>query len=354
MEGDKDAPSSRLPRASPPPMQDPRAPSLAASRAAEGAPADSPRSPPSAQLAGDPPGQWPGRWIDGRGPSARELVRRVLGSGRAIWEHRELLATSVRRELASRLSGTLLGRAWPLLHPALLFAVYYFIFTQLLSFRLPGLPPGQASALGVHMFLGVLVWTAFSDSLARATRAIAEQGHLIQRVAFPSDVLVLTVVGAGLCTLLFGVAAFVVATWVTPVWQPPGALLLWVPVLLVLQALFTSGLGLLCATLHVFLRDTQHVVALVTTVWMFLTPVFWVPSTELFPGIRPWLGLLEANPMQHLLQAWRAVLMSGEPAVCFPQTLPHALAAFALFAVATFAIGYGAFVLGERRFADEV
>jgi ABC-type polysaccharide/polyol phosphate export permease len=137
------------------------------------------------------------------------------------------------------------------------------------------------------------------------------------------------------------------------VWRPPGAWLAAAPLLLVLQAAFTAGLGLLLATLQVFVRDTAHVVGVALTLWMFATPLFWVPAPEVLPGIEAWLWLVEANPMHHLLYVWRAGLMGLEPGICFDAPVARSLGLFALWAGAVFALGHTAFVLGSRRFPDE-
>ena len=309
-------------------------------------------APPEPPLADEP--RAPAAWVEAGRPGLGAALGRLRAFPALLWGHRDLIVTSVRRDLAARLAGTLLGRLWPLLQPLLLFGVYYFIFTKLLGFKLPDLPAEHAPAMGVYMFLGVCVWTALADSLTRCTQVVVDNGNLIKKVAFPAELLPLNLVLAHLFTMGVALFAFVVATLVTSVWRPPGALLALFPLLLVLQAMFTAGLGFLCATCHVFLRDTAHFVAVLATMWMFATPVFWVPSPRVLPGIERWLPLVELNPMHHLLYVWRAVLMSGEPALCFEAPIARSLGIFAACALALFAIGYLAFSLCVRRFADEV
>lgn len=328
-------------------------------------------------------------WVTSRPPTAVEAFRRVFLFPQVLLRHRDLISSSVKRELASRFQGTLLGFLWPLVHPLFIFAVYYFIFTKLLSFKMPNLQPGQESAMGVYMFIGVVVWAAFGESLARGCGVIVDNGNLIKKLAFPTEVLPLNIVLSNVVTMLFGVAMFLLATFTTPVWQAPGLELLWIPVLLVLQILFTYGLTMLLATLQVFLRDTAQVVAIGVTVWMFLTPLFWVP--EAIPQIGPYLGWIEHNPMNHLVYAWREVLMgvqgvltevlnyTNAEAIPFhnrgiqaaldagvdpggvllePLRYTHSflgsIKAFAFWSVGTFVAGYAFFIAAQRRFADEV
>ena len=138
-----------------------------------------------------------------------------------------------------------------------------------------------------------------------------------------------------------------------------------------LMFFLVSGLGfaLFLSTLHVFLRDTLQVVTVLTTVWMFVTPIFWAPEAlgESVAKYKPMLGL---NPVYHLVQAWRGVLMgdlevaryvaedgvvtavggyvSSVDAISGHATL------FGVGALIVFAVGFSFFVLCQRRFADEV
>ena len=309
-----------------------------------------------------------GGWVTARPPRGVEVLGRLVRFPALVLEHRDLVSTSVRRELESRFTGTILGWAWPLVHPIFLFAVYYFIFTRLLEFKIPDLPPGQEGALGVYMFVGIMAWAAIAEALIRGTNAIVENGNLIKKLAFPSEVLPLTVTAAGIVTLTFSTVVFLVACLVTPIWTRPGAGILWVPLLLFIQAVFTYGLALFLSTLQVFLRDTLQVVGILTTVWMFATPLFWVPELG-GEGLAPYLGFVRANPVYHLVTAWRGALMGevrignrldadGTPLPDLvpvdPSMIGHHVAVFAVWAGAAFVLGYVFFVLSQRRFADEI
>ena len=294
-----------------------------------------------------------------------------MGFPRMLFVHRDLVVTSVKRELRARFTGTVLYLAWPLVTPVLLFLVYYFIFTKLLAVKFGELPPEQKTAMGVFMFVGVLIWTAFGDGLIRCCSVIVDNGNLIKKLVFPAEVLPLNVVLVNLITMLFGVAVYLLAVTVTPVWYTPDPLALcWIPLLLVLQALFTYGVGMILATLQVFLRDTIQMLTVAVTVWMFVTPIFWTPELIILPHlaegkpletstIYPYLGVIEANPMFHLVYAWREVLMRAEPASIFSESvlapsMGRSVAIFGVWSVVVFAIGYAFFILAQRRFADEV
>jgi ABC-type polysaccharide/polyol phosphate export permease len=302
-----------------------------------------------------------GGWVTARPARGSEVLARLVRLPELVREYRDLVATTLKRDLSARFQGTLLGWAWPLLQPLILFGVYYFIFTELLQFRMPGLPPEQRAAMGVYMFCGMLAWTAVGESLSRGTAVIVDNGNLIKKLAFPSELLPLNVVLAALVMALFSAAMFVVAAVVTPVWPAPGLHLLWIPAIVLVQIVFSYGLVLLFSTLQVFLRDTAQIVAMATTVWMFLTPIFWVPEV-MGESVERWLPFIRANPTYHMVAAWRGALMGDVSfamgdTVLHPVTIaaiPGHLAVFALWALGLYAVGFTFFVLSQRRFADEV
>lgn len=301
----------------------------------------------------------PAEWITPRPARPLEVLKRIVTLPGLMRDHFDLIRTTLRRDISARFQGTLLGWAWPFLQPLFLFGIYYFIFTQLLQVKMPNLPEDKKAAMGVYMFVGMIPWTMVAESLARGTGVIVDNGNLIKKLAFPSELLPLNVVLASMVMMLFAVAIFVVAATTTPVWPAPGWGLLWVPALVLVQAFFAYGLVLLTATLHVFLRDTSQVVTMVTTVWMFVTPIFWVP--ELL-GADQYQTLLEINPVYHLVAAWRGALvgdisMTVDGRLITPVSTAATAGHFAWFALAalgTYAFGYAFFVLSQRRFADEV
>jgi len=295
-------------------------------------------------------------WVRAGAPGATELLRRLVGWPAVVARRWDLVAVSVRRDLQARFRGTLLGFAWVLAHPLLLFAVYAFVFTELLGVRLAAGEGVPAGSMGVYMFTGTLCWSAFADAVQRSTSCIVEGRNLVQKVRFPAELLPLEVGLSSLVTLAAGVAAFTLFTGVSAAWPAPGLeLLAWGPVLLLLQLLFTTGLGLALSAIHVVWRDTLPLVGVALTVGMLATPVFWVPSPEVLPGIERRLPLVEATPPHHLVRAWREVLLGGEPALAFARgSLGESVRYVALWAVGAFVLGSLVFFRQQPQLADEV
>ncbi|MEZ5979846.1 MAG: ABC transporter permease [Planctomycetota bacterium] len=304
-----------------------------------------------------------GEWVGAAAPGFRHVLGRLIGFPRLFARHRDLVTTSVKRDLQARFTGTLLGWLWPLVYPVFLFAVYYFVFTKLLQLKMPNLPDGLEPAMGVFMFTGIVVWAGVSEGFVRGTSSIVDNGNLIKKLSFPTELLPLNAVLVSMVTMLFGVLAFLIAC-AFGVWPLPGTDVLWILAILPFQLLFTYGLALFLATCHVFLRDTLQLVTLLATVWMFITPIFWVPSvTVMTDKFEPYMEPLTYNPIYHLVHVWRSALMSrsklldlGVPAFdeAFGPDPFHSFLVFAGWSVGVFVVGFVVYGLSQRRFADEI
>ena len=293
-------------------------------------------------------------WVVADAPLLTRALRRAAAIPSNIVSHRALWLAGSRRELQARLSGTVLGRLWPLLQPLVLFSVYYTLFARVFGMRFAGSDDAWSSATGVYLFLGVVTWSAFAEGLSRGTLAFTERGELLKRAAFPAEILPFQTIIAQQLLMFFGLCAFVALTLFTSIWPAPGVGLLLVPVIFALQAVFTLGISLATATMHALLRDTVHFVGVLTTLWMFATPIFWIPSASVLPGVAPFLPWLEWNPMHAFVSCWRNVLMGHTPVEAFTNTLGVSLLHAALWSLVSLAIGGFLFALGARRLPDEI
>lgn len=282
--------------------------------------------------------------------------------------HADLLRAFVRRDLAARYEGSLLGKLWPLLHPALLLAVYGLVFAKLLGVTLRSEEakalPGAISdgwVATIFMASGILPWICTVDALNRCTPVVVENNNLIKKVAFPSELLPTYTTLVSFFQLLIGLALLVplyagvmlFASGGTPAADNVHWLsnLIWLPLPIVLQWLFVTGLGMLLAAVNVFMRDVGQVIPLATLVWMFFTPIFYKLETLAAKTEEQWVAAaIQWNPLYHLMGLYRGCF-PFEPDVHFPW---RSAAIFAAIALATFVVGHGCFHRWKGHFADEV
>jgi len=264
-----------------------------------------------------------------------------------IARNRVLVANFANREFYARFKGSVIGPGWALIHPLFLFGLYYVVFGVLFKQRDdPSRPPHWYT---LYMFSGILAWTVFAETSIRCCHLLLENGNLIKKVAFPSELLPLHLVVVNLLVFACGLLAFY-ATAYFVAGLLPGWNLLFLPVVMLVQMVFTLGIGLFLACLTVFLRDTSQIFPIVCQGWFFATPIFW--HQEMLKDSWPTVGpVLTLNPMYHIIGAHRVVL-GVEPGGLWDvlTTCGHAFVP----AFVTFMLGYAFFKAYQHRFADEV
>ncbi|MBI3819640.1 MAG: ABC transporter permease [Planctomycetes bacterium] len=289
----------------------------------------------------------------------RECAAAVCTYPLTVVRNWEIVRNFYSRELRSRFRGTILGFLWPFAQPLALFLVYYFVFAIILDAKLGGIgvpEEGQKQLFLVYLFVGVVVWSGFAESILRNASIILENANLIKKIAFPSEILPFNTALVAVTIQCMALGAYLA---VSPLlgFNPWSYYLCALPVLLLLQIALSLGLSLAVAASNVFVRDTTPILGIVMTFWQFATPVFWSPE-NLTPEKRSKIEwALEANPMNHLLLAYRKILVfPGAPAGSqFAPGWPwEECGKASLAALIMFVLGYGFFFIAKRRFSDEL
>ena len=223
---------------------------------------------------------------------------------KALWAYRGFILGSVRREFQSKYSNSLLGAAWTIIHPLAMIVVYTVVFSQVMKARLPG-AEGQF-AYSIYLCAGVLTWTFFSETVSRAQNVFLENANLIKKVSFPRMCLpVIVVANASLNFLIiFGLfTLFLILSG-----SFPGLVYFAVVPLLLIQVLFSVGLGITLGVLNVFFRDVGQLFAVVLQFWFWLTPV--VYPVSILPEFAQ--KALRFNPMTNIIASYQGVLVNGQ------------------------------------------
>lgn len=217
-----------------------------------------------------------------------------------------LLSELIRRDLLSRYAGSVGGAWWAVVHPAILCLVYGLVFGRILKIAPPvGFPGGFLEFL----LGGLIPWVGFQEAVVRGAGAVVDQSHLVKKLAFPVELLVLSSVGAALA--LQGAALVVLLGWTTL-----GRGLVPNPLLLgtafVFELLLLVGPVLALAALTVYFRDLSQLLGPLMMVAFYLTPILYPAS--LVPAAVP-ASLARAaalNPLAALVALFRAGLFGTE------------------------------------------
>jgi ABC-type polysaccharide/polyol phosphate export permease len=201
------------------------------------------------------------------------------------------------------------------------------------------------------MFCGLLPWTWFSSSLLESTNSLIAGGNLIKKVLFPAEVLPIVSVLANMVHFILGLpilGVFMIRFGHYP--DLPG--LVWFPVVVAVQLVFSLGLGLMLSALTVHYRDLKELLGNVLTLWFFSTPILY-SMIEVTKAGQGGVGLtkrvLDANPMTHLVVAYQEILFHYGP-------VGHAwwLLATGLGSILVFLAGYWVFDRLRDSFAEAV
>jgi lipopolysaccharide transport system permease protein len=213
-------------------------------------------------------------------------------------QHRlDLIVGLVNRDLKVRYKGSLLGIAWGLVTPLAQLLVLVLVFRGVVRLKVPH----YAS----YVFSGVIAWNWLQSSLLSAATSLMEGRGLLRRPGFPAAVLPAATVTGNFVHYLLALPILLTLLVLDGVSFTPSILLL--PLLLLIQFAFTLGLALFVAVSQVIFRDTQQLLSLVLMLTFYLTPVFYESSAV--PEQYRWLYRL--NPLVHLMDEYRAVLIDG-------------------------------------------
>lgn len=259
---------------------------------------------------------------------------RAPASLHAVWAARELTGSLVGRELRARYKGSALGFAWSLLNPLLMMAVYSLVFAHVMRVQVPH--------YGVFLLAGLLPWGWFAAGVSASAQAVTGNAGLVKKVRFPQEILPLVAVlthAAHYLLALPVLLGFMALDGLTP-----GLALLWLPLVVAVQAVFTLGLGLLLATANAFFRDVEQLLGPLLMAWFYLTPVVYPLS---FLPVR-YQGLVQLNPLTGLLGAYQAIFVENRAPE--PLGLLYALAVGGVLLVA----GWSLFAAHRHDFAEVV
>ncbi|WP_255491593.1 MULTISPECIES: ABC transporter permease [unclassified Actinotalea] len=235
------------------------------------------------------------------------LLRELGGS-------RELLVNLTRREIKGKYKRTALGQLWSLANPIALMLIYTAVFSVIINIPADVGDPSGLNVFAVWLMCGLLPWSFFTNTVTSGMGSLVGNENLIKKVAFPRVTLVASSSLAAMFTWAIEmlVLAVVLVFLGADVW-------LWIPgvvLMMVLLALFATGVAMMLAMANVYFRDTQHFVTIVFQAWFYLTPILYPVSyvagiserTGPLLGSVTILDLYRLNPMERFVEVFRNLL----------------------------------------------
>ena len=258
-------------------------------------------------------------------PGPIGLVREAVGELRS---RRELVRYLVQADLKKKGADTLLGNLWWFLDPLLQMLVYVVLVSVIFQ--------RQQEAYPLFIFAAILPWKWFTSSIGEAISSVSSQDRLIKQVHFPKIVLPTAALASGIANFAFGLIPLL-ALMLLFYPEKVSVYLLLVPVIGVVQLVFTAALGFVVAAVNVFYRDVGNISRHVLRLWFYLSPALYGPVTmaglaEQHPEL---YRLMQLNPFYTLFTAYRTVIygIQTPDGGSLPPTTPDWAALCVLFLV---------------------
>lgn len=221
-----------------------------------------------------------------------------------IFSHTHALRLLIARELSSRYKGTMLGIFWLFLQPLMMVVVYSFVFSVIMKVRIPGMENSYHFAL--YLMTAMMPFFAFQDAILAASNSLFAGSSLLHKSTLPALLIPLVPMLTTIVTEFIALLMIVFATFL--LLKEVSWFLLLLPILMFIRLCLSIAIGYIVATLSVFIQDLRQALGLLLTMLMFLTPILYPVS--MIPA--EFISLNNFNPLYHLLDAYRAVILRGE------------------------------------------
>ena len=253
-----------------------------------------------------------------------------------LWRYRELLYFFVWRDIKVRYKQTVLGALWAIIQPVATTLLFTVVFG-----RLAGLSKQVNGSYTLYVYVGMALWTFYSNAVSLAANSLVGSSHLISKVYFPRLLIPIAAIFSGLVDFVIAFAFLLVLMVAYHVTPSPQILL--VPIFVVGTIVVAMAAGTLFSALIVSYRDFRYVITFVIQLWLFATPVLY--ALDIIPP--QWRLLYALNPMVGMIVGFRNAVLGGP--------MPADLVAIAFIGAAiVLGIALRYFMTVERRFADVI
>ena len=254
--------------------------------------------------------------------------------------NRELINQMAKREVLGRYRGSVIGLGWSFFNPLLMLSVYTFFFSFVFKSRWGNVQDAGHADFAIILFVGLIIHGLFAECINRAPTLINGNVSYVKKVVFPLEVFPWIAMGsalfhAGISVIVLIALQLVIAGSIH--WT-----IIFLPLIILPLILVTLGFAWFLAATGVYVRDISQTTGLITSVMLFVSPVFYPIST--LPHKMQLLVML--NPLTLIIEESRKVLLFGE--------IPNwnALGVYSLVSMVIAWIGFWWFQKTRKGFAD--
>ena len=251
-----------------------------------------------------------------------------------LYQYREFLKTSIRKEFRGKYKKSFLGVLWSFINPLLQLLVYALVF--------PFIMRVQVENYTMFLVVTLIPWNFFNATVCQSTSTIIASSGIIKKVYFPREIIPISVVTAE--TVNFLISTIIILGFVIFNGLGISKYILFYPIILIAQYLIILAIAFIISSVCVYLRDLQHFIGIALQLLFYAAPIVYSPSS--IPENYQWI--LKYNPMTYIINAYRDIF--------YNQTmidLKHILIVLGIGAVGC-VVGYFIFSKLQKGFAEQL
>jgi len=252
-----------------------------------------------------------------------------------LYHYREFLHTNVKKDIRGKYKASFLGVLWSFINPLLQVLVYAIVFPYIMRVQTPNYL--------VFLICGIIPWTWFVNSVSIGATCITNNGNLIKKVYFPREILPISTVTSGVVNFMISCLIILLFTIIGGVgisWH-----LVFLPIIMLLQFVFSLSLAFLTSALNVYIRDVEYMVAFILNLAFYVTPILY--SSDMFKDSE-FAWIFKWNPMAYLVESYRNIFYAHEiPGL-------KSMGILTIVGIVLLIVSYSIFKKLEKRFAEEI
>lgn len=251
-----------------------------------------------------------------------------------LYNYREFLKTSIRKEFRGKYKKSFLGVLWSFLSPLFQVLVYALVFPFILK--------NDINNYTVFLIVALIPWNFFNMTILQSTASIVANGGIIKKVFFPREILPISTATSNLINFLVTGIIIICSLLISGIGIGKSIIVL--PLIIIIQYILQLGLSLILSSITVYIRDVEYLLNVFMMLMFYMSPV--VYSADMIPD--KFLPLFKLNPMFHIIKYYREIL--------YYKQIPDMLSVMLLFGVCILVliVGYLIFRKLEKRFAEEL
>jgi lipopolysaccharide transport system permease protein len=223
----------------------------------------------------------------------------------SFWRNRQLIWQMTKRDVVGRYRGSVMGLAWSFFNPILMLAVYTFVFSVVFKARWGWEGHESKAEFAIVLFAGMIVHSLFAECANRAPSLILNNVNYVKKVVFPLEIFPWIAMGSAIFHAM--VSIFVLLGFFAIFNFYLNWTVIFLPLVLFPFIVFTVGTAWFLSSIGVYLRDIGQIISLLTTVLMFLSPIFY--PTSALPD--EYKVFLQVSPLTFVVEQTRNVLIWG-------------------------------------------